>query len=258
MSRDKWLIYDKLLATVPCDDHIKKIHIGGYWLMLETAKSAYGLAQNLTGTVDVSVDDLIGQPLKEAADLIKSWNFFEASLGLAAVNAHLNSRSSNDVFHTRNSSVNGDAFDLFMNGVNGKKVAVIGHFPYLEKLRPKCCSLIILERNPREGDMPDTAAEFLLPEQDMVFVTATTLINKSLPRLLELCGKAQVALVGPSTPMTPLLFDHGVHVLSGLILADPVKVAEVISTSGTCIGLFADGVQKVNLTMDNALSAEYN
>ena len=255
MNKDRWHIYDQLLATVPDNDRVERIHLGDYWLMLETSRKVYGLAQNVPGTVEADLDEYVGRPLNEIAALVKSWNFFEASLGLAAINAHLNSRKSLDDLHNPSAAVNGDAFDLFMNGVNDKRVAVVGHFPYLEKLRPKCRSLIILERTPREGDLPDTAAEYVLPEQDMVFITSTTFINKSLPRLLELCEKAKVAMVGPSTPMAPLLFDHGVDALSGLVLADPVKISGVIRKSGTCIGLFADGVEKVNLTKINALSS---
>ena len=73
------------------------------------------------------------------------------------------------------------AFDELLEAMVGKKVAVIGHFPGLQKVADRC-QLSILERAPQEGDLPDFAAEYVLPEQDFVFVTGTTLTNKTLPR----------------------------------------------------------------------------
>ena len=64
--------------------------------------------------------------------------------------------------------------------VRGKKVAVVGRFPDLDAFND-VCRLIVLERNPGEGDLPDPACEYVLPEQDFVFITATTIINKTMP-----------------------------------------------------------------------------
>jgi uncharacterized protein (DUF4213/DUF364 family) len=63
--------------------------------------------------------------------------------------------------------------------LRGKRVAVIGHFRDLERIAA-VCHLSILERRPEPGDLPDTACEFVLPEQEVVIMTATTLINKTL------------------------------------------------------------------------------
>jgi Uncharacterized conserved protein len=251
MSDDKWLIYDQLLATVPVDDRLEKIHLGSHWLMLETAAQAFGLAQCVSGGQALDLNQHLGRSLREVAALIKSWNFQEAAVGLAAINAHLNTRDELDRAAAAGAgSIDGDAFDLFLGRVRGKKVAIIGRFPYLERLAPQCQSLIVFERNPGPNDLPDSAAEFLLPEQELVFITSTAIINKTLPRLLELCVQAGagVGLVGPSTPLTPLLFQHGIEALSGLLPVDQRKVAEVVVREDSCIRLFAEGVQKVNLT----------
>ena len=39
--------------------------------------------------------------------------------------------------------------------------------------------------------MPDPACEYILSEQDVVIMTATTLINKTMPRLLALSRNAR-------------------------------------------------------------------
>lgn len=75
------------------------------------------------------------------------------------------------------------------------------------------CDLVVLERRPLPGDYPDPASEYLLSDWEYVFITGTTIINKTLPRLLELCRGSKIILTGPSTPLTPALFRHGIDVL---------------------------------------------
>lgn len=246
MTSDKWQIYDALIDSVPAGETVSRIWPGRYWLLLEASHGGFGLAQNASGQPDYPIDEFLGRPLREVAAQLKSWDFNRASVGLAAINSihnRLDAPPSPAAF-----SREGDAFELFMAGVKGRKVAVIGRFPYLERLSPQTQSLIVLERNPGPGDLPDTAAEFLLPEQDQVFITSSAFINKSMPRLLELCASARVGLVGPSTPLAPLLFDFGITALSGLMVVEADKVSCSIGASKSCISLFADGVKKVNLT----------
>ena len=80
------------------------------------------------------------------------------------------------------------------------------------------------------GDYPDTACEYLLPEADYVFVSSSSFVNKSAPRLLDLAvgGGAHTVLVGPSTPMHPLLLDLGVDTVTGYVPDPEVGKAGVI------------------------------
>lgn len=110
--------------------------------------------------------------------------------------------------------------------------AVIGHFHKLENYLKEAASVAVLERRPAGDDYPDSACEYILPEQDFVFITGTTLINKTLPRLLELAKDAHVVLVGPSTPMTPILFDYGVNELSGFLVCDKDGLIDAVTTAG--------------------------
>ena len=88
-------------------------------------------------------------------------------------------------------------------------------FPYIEKQLGGKCELSILEREPEGDDYLDSACEYLLPEQDFVFITGMTLTNKTLPRLLTLTEHAKTILVGPTSPITPLLFGYGVDSIAG-------------------------------------------
>ncbi|MEN6473015.1 MAG: DUF364 domain-containing protein, partial [Syntrophaceae bacterium] len=94
------------------------------------------------------------------------------------------------------------------------------------------------------GDLPDPAAEYILPLQDAVFITATTLINKTLPRLIELSRESFVVLVGPSTPLTPVLFDYGVKALAGTVVVDEAKVWRHVAEGGER-SVFSHGARMV-------------
>ena len=88
----------------------------------------------------------------------------------------------------------------FAPHVQGTKVVVIGSYPGLEAsglLGDFTC----LERRPRPGELPDTAAESILPQAEWVFITASSIANKTLPRLLTLSARARVVLMGPSVAL---------------------------------------------------------
>lgn len=250
--RNRWHLYDELIESVPPDQRVKSFEYGDHWLMVESDAGGVGMAQHFPPTLGAAASplspyEIIGSPLRSVAERIKSWNFNVASIGLAALNAANNTLAlspQNSIQHGV-TCLPGNAFDFFLAEATGKKVAVIGHFPGLRILREHC-DMCILERNPQPGDLPDAAAEYVLPEQDVVFVTGTTFINKTITRLLELAHRAKVFMVGPSTPMHPLLFEHGFASLSGLVVQDANAVALALKDNN-CEAIFASGGLKVNL-----------
>ncbi len=246
----RWFLYDELLESVSAAALVRRCAYGKHWLMVESDQGGIGLAQRFTPAhivpAGLNVEyNIVGQPLKSVAARIKSWNFNEASIGLAALNAANNNLAEGGALRKALDTAQGDAFDFFLQQTQGKKVTVIGHFPYLKKLRAQC-ELSILERQPQPGDLPDTAAEYILPEQDFVYITGTTFINKTITRLLELSRRAVVCMVGPSTPMNSLLFRHGLASLSGLIVNDYQDMVEALQGE-RCEAIFGKAGRKVNL-----------
>lgn len=218
-ENDFFYIYDTLLKEIPEGIKIVDAYQEGYWTGVRTENSL-GLGMTIETGIDgtVSPEDLIGKDIREVGELVKSWNFKDASYGLAAINSYYNSVEKAEKLGLGEST--GDAFDVYTEDIAGKKVSVIGHFPFLEKKIGSICDLRILERKPQEGDYPDPACEVLLPDSDYVFITSSTFVNKTIVRLLELSKNAKVILVGPSTPMAEILFDMGVDNLSGFIAED--------------------------------------
>ncbi|BCV21592.1 DUF364 domain-containing protein [Moorella sp. Hama-1] len=249
-----WEVYDELIAAVPPDLQVEECIVGLNWILVRSRGTGLVMTP-LEGHPRIKLAGGIkGMPVRELAGYIKSWHNFEAALGLAAINSVLNTPEQVEGLCGRSlsSQPQVNAFTYFQEQVKGKRVTVIGHFPDLESLA-RNCKLTILERRPREGDLPDPACEYILPEQDYVFITATTLINKTLPRLLELSRRAWVILVGPSTPMTPALFHHGVATLAGTVVVEPKMIQRVVQEGG-CLEIFKRGGRMVQVTRDEGLS----
>ena len=82
-------------------------------------------------------------------------------------------------------------------------------------------------------------------------ITSTALVNHTLQQLLELVRQERepfVLLLGPSTPLTPALFDHGIHALGGSIADRPEAVLRHVS-EGVCFR-FVDGLRHVLMTRE--------
>jgi uncharacterized protein (DUF4213/DUF364 family) len=103
----------------------------------------------------------------------------------------------------------------------GRRVAIVGHFPFVERIRAKAGECWVLELEPGPGDEPAERAGEILPLADVVAITGTTLINHSFDPLIELCrDDAYVLLLGASAPLTPLLLERGVDAISGTRVVD--------------------------------------
>jgi uncharacterized protein (DUF4213/DUF364 family) len=130
----------------------------------------------------------------------------------------------------------------------GKRVALVGHFPFVERLRPQVGELQVLELNPQPGDLPASQAAQVIPHADVVAITGMTLVNHTLEGLLQLCpAEAFVMLLGPSTPLSPILFEHGVDLISGAVVEDIPAALNAISQGGNFRQVHRAGVRLVNI-----------
>jgi uncharacterized protein (DUF4213/DUF364 family) len=253
-----WEIYDELIAAVPPDLEISECLVGMHWTLIRSR--ATGMALTPSGpkqygrqgssVVSGIGEHIAGMSVRKLAEYVKSWNPYEATLGLAAINSALNSPEQVEALtgHPVSNQSQVSAFVYYGNLVRDKKVAVVGHFPDLDELG-KLCQLTILERNPGEGDLPDPACEYVLPSQDYVFITGTALSNKTLPRLLELSRSAYTLVVGPSTPFAPLLFNHGIGTLAGTVVVEPESVWQA-AKEGAARSVFDYGARMVKAGKD--------
>ena len=231
-----WKIYDELIDLIPEDLFVLDCMVGLHWTLVRSEKGL-GAAMTLKGgRTGKELTNITGMRLRELAAYVKSWNMLQASLGQAAINSVLNTPG--NIMAITGQAITktaepdeANAFAQYMPEIASKKVAVIGHFPNIESLG-KICQLSILERVPLPGDYPDMASEYILPLQDYVFITGTAFINKSMPRLLQLSQNAKIILVGPSVPISPVLFKYGVETLAGMVILDEKTCGQVVREGG--------------------------
>lgn len=221
-------IYDRLIEGIPEGIIVKDYQIGRIWSWVETEDNI-GLGMTVSvDSISYSYNNSLKESsLKEVAELSKSWNFREAALGVAAINAYYNTKKR--LYNNKLNIRNEDAFDVYRDIVRDKKVSVIGHFPFLERQIKDICDLYIIEKNPLKGDYPDSACEILLPESDYIFITSSTIVNKTFRRLLELGKDKKIIMVGPSTPLSSILFEYGIYDLSGFIVEDIQEIKRVVN-----------------------------
>jgi uncharacterized protein (DUF4213/DUF364 family) len=119
----------------------------------------------------------------------------------------------------------------------GETVGMVGRFgPLLGTLKASGATLHIFERCPMDDAEvhPDWAAPIVLPQCDVVIVSATTVVNRTADALLDAARNArEVVLLGPTSPMVPTVFEgRGVSLLSGVHVTDPEGLMRVVGEGG--------------------------
>jgi len=241
-----WEIYDALIDAIPEEVTLTTVNVGAQWTRVINSAGGIGMAwtMNVKSRPDIFPGvTLDGAPLREAAQLVRSWNLAESSIGQAAINSWHSTpevAEANGFVPTGEGITWGMVFDPYATDVTGKKVAVIGHFPFAQKALDMAGEYICLERNPQPGDYPDSACEYLLPECDYVFISGSAFVNKTAPRLIELSRNAYTVLVGPSVPLNPVLFSYGVDTITGFVSPHPQQLDRALA-GVNMKGMFAAG-----------------
>ena len=182
---------------------------------------------------------LLDESPKDLAAMAHSESLLEASIGMATINSLLEV--------ALDTCVELNAKELIQQKGEGKNVAIIGHFPFTPRVREKAKALWVIEKNPRQGDLPEEAADQYLPQADVVAITGTSLTNHTLDHLLKLCRpKAYVVMLGDTVPLSPVLFDYGVHAVSGTRVVDPDMALRCISQGSNFRQI--KGIKKLTMT----------
>ena len=169
---------------------------------------------------------LLEKTALELARMAYSESIAEAAIGMATINSLL------EIDEGR--CLNLNAGDLIAEKGRGKGVAIIGHFPFVPKLREIAKILWVIEKNPQVGDFPEAEAENLVPRADVVGISGSTFTNHTVEYLLKLCNpRAYVVILGDTTPLSPVLFDYGVSAISGTRVIDFELTLRCVSEGAT-------------------------
>jgi uncharacterized protein (DUF4213/DUF364 family) len=217
--------YDILQAGLPEDLYVEELVHGISWTAAVLSDGRCGVAMHTTGeTVPRMFGSLIGLPLNQAGQAMLSWNMEEASEAFAAVNAFYN--------HDGCGNIKTDAKTLDGVEIRGRTVGMvgmmIGHSNMTQEDFASAKKLYIMDREEKAGALPDSTSEFYLPLCDLVIITGSAAINKTMPRLLELSRHAEVILAGPSVSCCPALLSLGIDRLNGRVITKPEEMRNAI------------------------------
>lgn len=222
------------------------VRIGPFWSVVATSAGA-GMASTMRssghshGSIPIAgAGSLAELPVMQLVSFLRSGSAPEAAVGLAAANALLGPSA--------RGLAEDKALAVLEQRCSGRRVAMIGRFPFAERLRERCGQLWVFERglNRRQEDFGEEAMEQLLPQAEVVAVTATTLLNRSLPGVLACVQpEAFLMMLGPSTPLTPELFQFGFDILCGTVIDDPETVLKAAGEGAVTSQI--RGVRRVSL-----------
>ncbi len=224
-------ILDDVIATLKEDSPVQEVRVSPFWTAVVSRgcglASTVGPKEHKHGATFVEeAGRLAGRSALELTGLAHSDSTLEAGIGLAAINSLL------DVDEARCVELN--AGELLVERGRDKKVALVGHFPFVPALREAAGRLWVIELHPQAGDVGAEEAEAVLPEVDIAAITGSAFINRTMERLLRLCRpETLVVILGPSTPLSPVLFEHGVDVISGTRVVEPGLALRCLSEGAT-------------------------
>lgn len=240
-------IFNYILPSLP-DGKVVSVNIGLFWTAVVVERNGIqrcGLSATLTNPefehARIPAVEKAGRLEEMSALNLASWvfskSYTEAGVGLATINALIP-----PIDHSSNLA----AEDFIAQQGHDKQIALIGHFPFVPRLKEQVKKLWVLELNPQEGDLPASDAPEVIPQADILAVTATTLINHTFENIFNLRKPgAKVLLIGPSTPLSPLLFQYGIDVLSGCLVEDPQKVLPLVCQGATFRQIRNHGVRLI-------------
>ena len=164
--------------------------------------------------------------IRELAQMACSSSPYEAAIGMATINSLIE-------FDERR-CVEMNAGDLLTEKGRNKKVALVGHFPFVPELRQAAGELWVIERQPQVGDFPEEQSEKLIPRAQVVGITGTAFTNHTIDRLLALCSpEAYIVILGGTSPLSPVLFDYGVCAVCGAGVVDQEMILRGVSQGAT-------------------------
>jgi hypothetical protein len=169
---------------------------------------------------------LLKKDTRALALMINSLSPMESAIGMATINSLI------EVDEKRCTELN--ASDLLANKGEDKKVVIVGHFPFVPRLRKIAKALWVIEKNPQEGDNTEAEAENIIPQADVIGITGTAFTNHTIEYLLSLCNPgAYVVILGGTAPLSSILFDYGVSAISGTKVIEPEVVLRYASQGAT-------------------------
>lgn len=210
------IIYEELIEGIPESITADFVAVGPHITIVE--------ADGFTGVAETVIDEnrpriekspYSGKSLHSLAKLVYSWNFTEASIGLAAICA----------FYNRANDGTAASFRYLKREVSEKHVVMTRQIPYLVRYLSDC-QLSLVSHIPEIGEFLYSASEELCPKADCVILGGNTIITKEFPHLMDLSKGRKLILAGFGVPAAAVFPNHSVSIAS-LCVKDSVRCREL-------------------------------
>ena len=199
---------------------------------------------------------LTKRSIEETLANLESNNILRKTLAIATLNA-----LSASCWNAGEAQRSGYALELDKNTFDeveipaeGKTVVVGALVPILKRLIKSHADFTVLEMDKRtlkgaelDHYAPPEDAHLYIPEADLVVITGVTVLNDTLPNLLQLVKPgAQVVVTGPTASMLPnSFFKRGVTMMGGVLVTKPDEVLDCISEGGSGYHFFGRSAERL-------------
>ncbi|MCL2281529.1 MAG: DUF364 domain-containing protein [Dehalococcoidia bacterium] len=186
-------------------------------------------------------------------------NILRKTLAIATLNALSATYWSRQTAHKYEITTGKDAFDDLEIPDSGKTVVIGALVPILKKLIAAEADFKVLEMDSRtlkskelEHFAPAAEMSRYVPQADLLVITGTTLINDTLPSILEIAKPgAKIVVAGPTASMLPeAFFKYGVTILGGILVTKSDEILDVIAEAGSGYHFFGKSAER--LVLQNA------
>ncbi len=232
----------ELIESLQDDSRVRQIIVGAHWTVIQSlycgmASTTFSDKQHGEGSVK-NAGNLHQMSARELASYALSDNPLEASIGLASINSLIQIPTGNLIY--------ANAFDVIAEKGLNRNITIIGHFPKIDRLKVIARSVNVFELKPAEGELGLERLPEILPNSDIAVITSSTIINHTLDLILPLLKPGCFTLmVGPSTPLSPVLFNHDISMLAGIRVIHPELLFRSVGQGA--IFRQVDGVELVTI-----------
>ena len=195
--------------------------------------------------------EIAGITATEGLQLSLSDNILDAAVGVAVINA-----VSQMAFELRPEKYIFSSVDVLDFIKSDDKVSMIGYFkPLIPRILEKTRNFVVVEKkdvfDERVKIFPEDMSPTILPKSDIIIISGSTLVNKTIDDLLKYKGNVRdVVLLGPTASMVPQpLFEKGVTSVMGVRINDADKMLKIVSEAGGTKDLHASCAQKKSFSM---------